>query len=83
MQLRTATKFTGELVKRRLKIIFAEENAWQSQCVEFAAERFGVNKRCAEDFEWTRCAAAFRNICPFEKTHAWIKGRGIERRHVG
>jgi hypothetical protein len=30
VQLRTATKFTGELVKRRLKIIFAEENAWQS-----------------------------------------------------
>src|SRR6266540_2629049 len=47
------------------------------------AERFALNKRCAENLERARGAAAFRNICSFQKTHAWINSRAIERRHVG
>ena len=65
MDLRTATKLAGELVERWLKIIFAKENAGQFQFVQFPTNLFGVDKWRAKDFEWSRGAAAFRNVRSF------------------
>jgi len=82
VQLRTVTKFAGELVKGRLKIIFAEENAGQIQIVELATKFSCVNERRAENLERACRAAAFGNVRSLEQTHSWVNRRGIERWHI-
>jgi hypothetical protein len=66
VDLRSAANFTGEFLKRRLKIIFAKENAWQPQCVQFATKFFRANEGRSENLEWSRRAATFGDIRPFE-----------------
>src|SRR4051794_23715276 len=82
VQLRAAAKLARELVERRLEIRLTKMSARQSSRVQFTREVSGVDPRRAENFEWPRRAAAFRDVGPFEQTHPGVDGRGLERRHV-
>src|SRR3954447_5655268 len=82
MQLSAAAKLPGELVESRLKIIFSEKYARKFGIIELTAKLVGIDERCAENFKRSGRAASFRDIRPFEQTHAGINGRRVEHWHV-
>jgi hypothetical protein len=82
MQLRAAAELAGKFVKRGLEINFAKKGARQFYIVEVATKVLRFYERRAEKLERPCRAATFGNICPFEKTHPRIYGRGFECRHV-
>jgi hypothetical protein len=82
MRLRAPAEFTRKFVKRRLKIILAKEHAWQFEVVQLGAKPLGIDKWCAEDFEWSRGTATFGNVRALEQTHTRVNGRSPECRYV-
>jgi hypothetical protein len=65
VQLGPAAELASELVKRRLEIILAEEDARKVQMVELATELFRFDERRAKDFEWPCRAATFGDVRAF------------------
>ena len=65
VQLNPAADLSSELVKSRLEIILAEEDARELQIVELATELFRFDERRTKDFEWPRRAATFGDVRPF------------------
>ena len=83
VQLGATTKLSSKLVKSRLEIRLAKDDARQVQIVEFATESFRFDEWRAENFEWPGGPATFGNVRAFQQTHSGINRGGVERRHVG
>ena len=65
VQLSSTAELSSELVKSRLEIILAEEDARKLQLVELATEPFRFDEWRAKDFEWSGRAATFGDVRAF------------------
>lgn len=59
VNLRAAAEFASELLKCRLEIIFAKENAGQAYGIQLSTKHGSIDEWCTKDFERSRSAASF------------------------
>ena len=66
VQLSATAELSSELVKSRLEIILAEEDARKLQIVKLATKPFRFDEWRAKDFEWSGRAATFGDVRSFK-----------------